>query len=140
MVRLAGEKEYERRLMAMLQEGAATPDDLPRLTAEETVAEFIRERRPELVEEIRFNAAASAIFEEEKLSVPEDVVEQEAASAAQQFEADGMEYDEGVLRADIQARMEVMCVMDRLQSTVKINTVPFEGDWKAAAKETAGTA
>jgi trigger factor len=140
MVRLAGEKEYERRLMAMLQEGGATPDDLPRLTAEDVVADFIRERRPELVEEIRFNAGASAIFEEEKMSIPEDVVEQEAASAAQQFQADGMEYDEGVLRADIQARMEVMAVMDRLQATVKINTIAFEGDWKAAAKETAGAA
>jgi len=148
MVRLAGEKEYERRLMGMLQEGAATPEDLPRLTEEAAVADFIRERRPELVEEIRFNAGASAIYEELGLSVPEDVVEREAASAAEQFAADNMEHDESVLRADIRARLEVMCVMDRLQSTLKIHTLPFvpgEEDRAQAtaagpAKETAGAA
>jgi trigger factor len=141
MIRLAGEKEYERRLMAMLQEGAATPDDLPRLTDEKTVSEFIRDRRADLIEEIKFNAAASSIFESEKLSIPQEVVEQEAASAAEQFKADGMEYDEDVLRSDILARMEVMAVMDHLQSKcVKVNTVAWEGDWKESLKETKAAA
>jgi trigger factor len=141
MVRLAGEKEYERRLMAMLQEGAATPDDLPRLTAQEAVEEFVRERRAELEEQVRFNAAADAIFDEQGLSVPEGAVEAEVASAAEQFEADGLDYDREVLRADTEAKMQTMCVMDWLQGNVKIVTEPWEGEsWRAAAKETAAAA
>jgi FKBP-type peptidyl-prolyl cis-trans isomerase (trigger factor) len=137
MVRMAGEKEYERRLMAMLQEGAATPDDLPRLTSQEAVEDFIRERRAELEEQVRFNCAADAIFEEQNLSVPEDVVEQEVEGAARQFEADGLDFDREVLRADTRAKMETMAAMDWLQANVKVNTEPWTGTWREAAKETA---
>lgn len=139
MVRLAGEKEYERRLMAMLQEGAATPDDLPRLTSQEAVEEFVRERRAELEEQVVFNCAADAIFEEQGLTVPEDVVEQEVSSAAAQFEADGLEYDREVLRADTRAKMESMAAMDWLQANVKVVTEAWEGGegtWREALKET----
>lgn len=141
MIRLAGEKEYEQRLMAMLQEGAATPDDLPRLTSQEAVEEFVRERRAELEEQVRFNLATDAIFEEQKLEVPADVVDAEVESAAQQFESDGLEYDREVLRADTEAKMQTMCVMDWLQGNVKIVTEPWQGDsWRAALKETTAAA
>lgn len=140
MVRLAGEKEYERRLMAMLQEGAATPDDLPRLTSQEAVEEFVRDRRAELEEQVRFNLASDAIFEEQKLQVPADIVDQEVESAARQFEADGLDYDKEVLRADTEAKMQTMCVMDWLQANVKVHTEPWTGTWREAAKETAAAA
>ena len=74
----------------------------------------------------RAQRAVDAIFDEEKLSLPESEVAEELATARGQFEAQGQEFDAERLEEQVRESLKAAKVMDWLRENNEIEVGPPE--------------
>jgi len=119
-----GVAEYRSKLMALLQSRDVDVAEVERLSGEEHVTAFIEAHRGELLERARFLLATDAIFEAEGLALPEEDVQAEVAAAVATFQKDGLEYDETLIRSNVEEQIRTMRVMQWLTENVKVTVLP----------------
>lgn len=127
LVLAQAEKEYQAKLLDLVQRGVARPEDVEKQLTAEALDAFIASERAGLEERCRYVLASEAIAEEQGLSVEMDGIDEEVARAKEQCRADGVPFDEDVYRAEMAEKLRYAAVMQWLQQNLKVDVLPFGG-------------
>lgn len=128
-----GEKEYQAKLLDLVQRGVARPEDVEAQLTPEALAAFIEAERPGLEERCRYVLASEAIAEEQGLEIEMEGLDEEIARAKKQCKEDGVQFDPDVYRAELIEKYKYAAVMQWLQQNLKVDVLPWGGAGAAAA-------
>ncbi|KAG2486398.1 hypothetical protein HYH03_014975 [Edaphochlamys debaryana] len=86
MVEALGERQFQAQLLQMIEDRIGSREDVEKLATEEMAAEFIRERRKDLEDQVKFNLAVDEIFASRGLALDEEAVKAEAELRIRQMQ------------------------------------------------------
>ena len=118
--------EYQAELLELQAKNRFTLEQVSRLATPENLEKYISSKRDVLEGLHRAQRAVDAIFDEEKLSLPESEVAEELATARGQFEAQGQEFDAERLEEQVRESLKAAKVMDWLRENNEIEVGPPE--------------
>lgn len=125
VTRELGDAEYQQKLLGMLQQKLATPEEVEKLYTEEMVDDYIKKNRAQLEEQGRFLVAMEDIAERESIVVLQEELEEEVDKMKQNLEAEGLQYQMEVLEAKASEQLKAMKVMQWLQDNIKVEVKPW---------------
>ena len=118
--------EYQAELLELQAKSRFTLEQISRLATPENLEKYISSKRETLEALHRAQRAVDAIYEEEKLKLPESDVAEELATARGQFEAQGQEYDAERLEEQVRESLKAAKVMEWLRENNEIVIGPPE--------------
>ncbi|KAI8469557.1 MAG: hypothetical protein J3K34DRAFT_277210 [Monoraphidium minutum] len=140
-VAAVAEKEYQEKLLGMIQNKLASPQQVEAMMTEEMLGEFIAEKRAELEERCRWLLATDEILEREGLEVEAGGVDEEVARAKAQFREQELgEFNDEAYRMETLEKLRYLAVMEFLTGAVKVNTLPWAGGAAEPPKQAAAAA
>jgi len=126
VLRELGEAEYQAELLEMQAKGRFSLEQISRLATPQLLEKYIESKKDVLNALHRAQRGVDAIFEEEKLTLPEDDVAAELATARGQFEAQGQEFDAERLEEQVRESLKAAKVMDWLKENNEVVVGPPE--------------
>eukprot|EP00882_Tetradesmus_deserticola_P004536 GHRQ01004782.1.p1 GENE.GHRQ01004782.1~~GHRQ01004782.1.p1 ORF type:complete len:518 (+),score=256.13 GHRQ01004782.1:105-1658(+) len=122
-----GEKEFQAKLLDLVQRGVARIEDVQQQLTQEGLEAFIASERLGLEERCRYVLAAEAIAEEQGIDVEVEGLEAEVDRAKEQCRADKVDFDPDVYRQEAIEKLRYGAVMQWLQQNLKVEVLPWGG-------------
>ncbi|WIA15544.1 hypothetical protein OEZ85_002177 [Tetradesmus obliquus] len=137
LLQAQGEKEFQAKLLDLVQRGVARMEDVERQLTQEGLDAFIESERMGLEERCRYVLAAEAIAEEQGIDVDIEGLEEEVERAKAQCKAEKVDFDPDVYRQETVEKLRYAAVMQWLQQNLKVEVLPWGGE--GAAEQAAAT-
>ncbi|KAG2424094.1 hypothetical protein HXX76_014769 [Chlamydomonas incerta] len=134
MVEQLGERQFQAQLLQMIEDRIGSREDVEKLATEEMAAEFIRERKKDLEDQVKFNLAVDDIWVRKGLVLEDEAVEAEFALRARQMEAVGQPFDREDMLEDVRETVKSVTVIEWLKDNVKRHVLPYTAADDKAAK------
>eukprot|EP00878_Enallax_costatus_P021398 GHUV01022648.1.p1 GENE.GHUV01022648.1~~GHUV01022648.1.p1 ORF type:complete len:386 (+),score=99.70 GHUV01022648.1:352-1509(+) len=128
LIEAQGEKEYQAKLLDLVQRGVARPEDVEKQLTPEALQAFIASERLGLEERCRYILASEAIAEEQGIQVDIEGLDTEVERAKQQCKKDNVGFDEDVYRQEIIEKLKYAAVMQWLRQNLKVDVLPWGGE------------
>lgn len=112
--------EYQRQLLTSAAEGTLTREEVDQLATEDLLEKFKDSQREPLMETALITIAIAQIFKEQKLTVPEEMLQEALENAKTEGAAAEEEFDEERLRVQIEEELQGQVTLDWLLATVDI--------------------
>lgn len=137
IIRDLGAAAYQDRLMSMLNQKLVSWEEVQRMSSEDMMADYVKQKQSELEERAKWMIAADEIYQEQQLQVDEKELQEEVDRAKQDLQSNKLEYDEEALREQSLEQLKNWKVMCWLQSKAKIELQPWVPAEQTGAAEAA---
>eukprot|EP00879_Flechtneria_rotunda_P032257 GHRR01035433.1.p1 GENE.GHRR01035433.1~~GHRR01035433.1.p1 ORF type:complete len:363 (+),score=127.96 GHRR01035433.1:198-1286(+) len=125
LIQAQAEKEYQAKLLDLVQRGVARPEDIEEQLTAEALQAFIAAERAGLEERCRYVLATEAIAGEQGIDVEMEGLDEEVERAKQEAKKDNVGFDEEVYKAELVEKLRYAAVMQWLQNNLKIEVLPW---------------